>query len=109
MTKLNTYISFLSNKNIGLIAFDLNGAEEKAIISGQALIVKYHIPFIYMKFMPKLLENQSTNIKKFLGFFESNNYKFSIVNFLSKKYISIDELLKKDGVNLYIIYSDFLK
>lgn len=109
LTKLNTYISFLSNKNIGLIAFDLNGAEEKAIISGQALIVKYHIPFIYMKFMPKLLENQSTNIKKFLGFFESNNYKFSIVNFLSKKYISINELLKKDGVNLYIIYSDFLK
>ena len=54
MTKLSNYISFLSNKNIALMSLNLDGSEEKAIIGGQALIIKYHIPFIYMKFIPKL-------------------------------------------------------
>ena len=109
MTKLSNYISFLSNKNIALMSLNLDGSEEKAIIGGQALIIKYHIPFIYMKFIPKLLENQSTNIKLFLEFFEINGYKFSLIDFLSKEYISIDELLKRNGVNLYIIYSNFFE
>ena len=52
-TKLNNYISFLSDKNLALIKIDIEGSEEKAIISGKDLIIKYHIPFIYMEFTPK--------------------------------------------------------
>lgn len=108
LTKLSNYISFLSNKNVALISLNLDGSEEKAIISGQALVIKYHVPFIYMRFIPKLLELHSTNIKLFLEFFEINGYKFSLVDFISKIYISIDELIKINETNLYIIYSNFL-
>ena len=98
----------MSNKNVALISLNLDGSEEKAIISGQALVIKYHVPFIYMRFIPKLLELHSTNIKLFLEFFEINGYKFSLVDFISKIYISIDELIKINETNLYIIYSNFL-
>ena len=43
--------------------------------------------------------------------FENNGYKFSTVDFLSKKYPTIEKILKKVKyiINLYIIYTNFLE
>ena len=109
ITKLSNYINFLSNKNLGLIKIDIEGAEGKAIISGIELISKYHVPFLFIEFTPDYLKLQGTDPKFFLEIFENNGYKISKYDFLSKKYSSIDELLKINSTNLYIIYSKFIE
>ena len=107
-TRLSNYISFLSKKNLALIKMDIEGSEGKAIESGIELITKYHIPFIVTEFNIDYLKMQGTDPKIFLERFEKNGYKFSIVDFLSNKFISIDSLLKLPITNLYIIYYEFL-
>ena len=107
-TRLSNYISLLSKKNLALIKMDIEGSEGKAIESGIELITKYHIPFIVTKFNIDYLKMQGTDPKIFLERFEKNGYKFSIVDFLSNKFISIDSLLKLPITNLYIIYYEFL-
>ena len=87
---------------------DIEGSEGKAIESGIELITKYHIPFIVTEFNIDYLKMQGTDPKIFLERFEKNGYKFSIVDFLSNKFISIDSLLKLPITNLYIIYYEFL-
>ena len=109
ITKLSNYINFLSNKNLGLIKIDIEGAEGKAIISGIELISKYHVPFLFIEFSPHFMKLQGTDPKFFLEIFEKNGYKISKYDFLSKKYSSIDELLKINSTNLYFIYSKFLE
>ena len=108
-TKFSNYIPFLSNKNLALIKIDIEGSEGKAINSGIELITKYHIPFIFTEFTPDYLKMQGTDPKNFLQLFENNGYKISLIDFLSKKYTSINELLKLSTADLYIIYNDFLE
>ena len=108
-TKLTNYINFLSKKNLGLIKIDIEGAEGKAIISGIELISKYHVPFLFIEFAPHFMKLQGTDPKLLLEIFENNGYKISKYDFLSKKYSSIDELLKIKSTNLYFIYSKFLE
>lgn len=109
ITKLSNYINFLSKKNLGLIKIDIEGAEDKAIISGIELITKYHVPFLFIEFAPYYMKLQGTDPKFFLELFLNNGYKISKYDFLSKKYSSIDELLKIETTNLYFIYSKFLE
>ena len=60
LTKLKYYIEFLKHKYLALIKLDIEGSEGKAIKGGIDLIIKYHIPFIFMEFNPKLLKKQGT-------------------------------------------------
>ena len=88
---------------------DVEGDEGKVIKGGQELISKYHIPFISMEFCVSFLQWHQTNVLEFLKLFENNGYKFSLVDFFSKKYISSEELIKNiNNNNLYVVYEKFL-
>ena len=104
--KLKNYIPFLSKKNLILIKIDTEGSEGKAFEGGIEIISKYHVPFIFMEFNQILLKEHGTEPTKFLQMFIDNCYKISIIDFLSKKYISPDNelLLKTSGINIYITY-----
>ena len=108
-TKLSNHINYLSKKNLALIKLDIEGSEGKAINSGLELISKYHIPFFFIEYNPNYLKMQGTNPRDFLELFVNNGYKISLVNFLSNKYSTIDELLNIPATNLYIVFSKFLE
>ena len=61
-----------------------------------------------MEFQPSRLNSKGTEPKSFLQLFEDNGYKISIKDFLSQNYISIDKLLDKEVVNIYLVYAKFL-
>ena len=111
LSELNVYLPYFENKHLALLKLDVEGSEEKVIKSGIDLIVKYHIPFILMELNIKYLTLKGTNPKIFLEMFENNGYKISTIDFLSKKYSTIEKILKKvkDIINLYIIYTNFLE
>ena len=110
LTKLNKYMKFLSEKNLAIMKIDVEGYEGKIIKGGETIISKYHIPFIFIEFAGRLLNFHHTNIFEFLQFFENNGYKFSTVDFFSKKYISSEELMKyNDTINLFIVYQKFIE
>ena len=109
MSKLSNYIEYLKDKNLALIKLDIEGSEGKAIQSGIDLIVKYHIPFIFMEFQPSRLNSKGTEPKSFLQLFEDNGYKISIKDFLSEQFSSMEQLLKEKEINIYIIYTKFLE
>ena len=108
-TKLSNYIPYLSKKNLALIKLDVEGSEGKVINSGIELITKYHVPFLLVELNVNLLKMQGTDIKTFLEIFINNGYLISTQDFLSKRYSSIDDLLKIPRANLYIVYSKFLE
>ncbi len=109
LTKLNNYISYLKSKNLALIKLDIEGSEGKAIEGGRDLIVKYHIPFIYMEWAPSRLRLKGTEPRSFLEFYEKNGYKISKIDFLSKQYCSIEQLINVEIINIFIIYIKFLE
>ena len=103
-------MKFLSEKNLALMKIDVEGYEPKVIKGGEEIITKYHIPFIAMEFSINLIQLHQINALEFLKIFENNGYKFSMVDFLSKKYISSEELIKrKDNINIFAIYEKFLE
>ena len=107
-TQLNNYYNFLSKKNIALIKIDVEGYEGSVIKSGIEFISKYHVPFLFIEFKNDYLKMQGTDPKEFLKIFEKNGYLFSNRDFLSKSYLTIEQILKLKSTNLYIIYSKFL-
>ena len=110
LTKLSRYMKFLSEKNVALMKIDVEGYEPKVIKGGEEIITKYHIPFIAMEFSINFIQLHQINALEFLKIFENNGYKFSMVDFLSKKYISSEELIKrKDNINIFAIYEKFLE
>jgi FkbM family methyltransferase len=110
LTRLANYASFLSRNNLALIKIDVEGSEEKALISGVELITKYKVPFIFLEFTPSALEGHGTNSTEFLTLFEKNGYKFSNNYFLDSQYLSVDDIIKRYTieVNLYIVHSSIL-
>ena len=110
LTRLSNYISYLITNNLALIKIDVEGSEEKALLSGVELITKYKVPFIFLEFTPSALENHGTNSTEFLTLFEKNGYKFSNNYFLDSQYLSIDDIIKgyTIAVNLYIVHSSIL-
>ena len=109
LSKLSNYIEYLKDKNLALIKLDIEGSEGRAILGGIDLIFKYHIPFIFMEFTPRLLRKKGTEPKDLLEMFEKNGYKISEHNFLSQEYSSIEELIYKPQTNIYISYENFIK
>ena len=110
LTRLSNYISYLITNNLALIKIDVEGSEEKALLSGVELITKYKVPFIFLEFTPSALENHGTNSTEFLTLFEKSGYKFSNNYFLDSQYLSIDDIIKgyTIAVNLYIVHSSIL-
>lgn len=110
LTKLSNFIPYLSNKNLALIKIDAEGAEGNIINSGIELITKYHIPFIFVEITPTFLKEHDTDPMEFIELFINNNYKISINGFLSKDFISANELLNiiEFQINCYFIYKDFI-
>lgn len=109
LTRLSNYVEFLTSKNVALIKLDVEGSEGKAIEGGIDLIVKYHVPFIFIEWTPRQLILKGTDPKLFLQIFENNGYKISTKDFLSKQYCHIEELLNVHKINIYIVYTKFLE
>ena len=110
LTRLSNFIPFLSNKNLALIKIDVEGSEGDVINSGIDLIKKYNIPFIFIEFTPTFLIAHNTDPKKFLELFLDNGYKISIKGFLSKDFISAEELIKITNfqINTYFIHKSII-
>ena len=87
---------------------DVEGSEGDVINSGIEFISKYHVPFIFIEFREQYLNMQGIEPKKLLEILEQNGYLFSKDNFLSKLYLSIEDILKLRSANLYVIYSKFV-
>ena len=107
---LNSFIPFLSNKSVVLIKIDVEGNEFRVIEGGKELISKYHVPFIVLEFTPIYLKELGSDPVKFIQFFIDNGYKISIDGFLSKKYITIEQLFTiiKEQIYCYFIHSSIL-
>ena len=109
LTKLESYIPFLKSKNVALIKLDTEGSEAKDIEGGIDLIIKYHIPFIFMEFIPNSLKLFGSNPKLVLEIFVNNGYSISTKNFFLKDNISLEQLIKVKIINIYLTYNLFLK
>ena len=97
---------YLSNKNIALMKIDTEGHELKILQGGLYLITKYHVPFVVLEFTPELLIEVGSDPKELAQLFVDNGYKISLKGFLSKEYITVDELLIKgrQQINCYFIH-----
>ena len=110
LTKLSNFIPYLSDKNLALIKIDVEGSEGKVINGGIELISKYHVPFIFVEFTPIFLKEHNTEPRKFIQLFIDNDYKISLDGFLSKNFLSVDELIERTTyqVNCYFIHKNFI-
>jgi len=108
---LNSLIPFLSDKYIALIKMDVEGNEFKVIEGGKELITKYHVPFVVLEFSPIYLKELGTDPLKLVQFFVENDYKISIDGFLSKNYITVDELFAKTKfqIDCYFIHTSMIQ
>jgi FkbM family methyltransferase len=95
ITTLNTFMPYLYNKNIALMKLDVEGHELKVLEGGKELITKYHVPFVVLEYSPGYLKEVGSEAKDLAQLFVDNGYKISTKGFLSKEYITIDELLNK--------------
>lgn len=111
ITTLNSFIPYLSNKNIALIKLDVEGQELKILEGGSKLITQYHVPFVVLEFSPSYLKEVGSEPIKLIQFFIDNGYKISIEGFLNNKYLNADELLNKTGfqINCYFIHQSIAK
>ena len=103
---LNNFIPLINNKKITLLIFDLEYEGEMSIESGKDLIIKYHVPFVFIEFNMLMFSIHDTRPQDFLKIFIQNGYKISLKGFLSQEFISIEDLMKSHltKINLYIIY-----
>ena len=111
LIKLSRYNKYLLKNNLALIKIDVEGDEEKVIKGGKEIVTKFHVPFIMIEYDISMLKFHQTNVLEFLKFFENNGYKFSLVGFLSKEYISSEELIKisTTNTNVFIFYKKFFQ
>ena len=110
ITTLDSFMSYLSNKNISLMKIDVEGYEYEVLKGGKELITKYHVPFIALEFSPGYLKEVGSEPRELAQFFVDNGYKISLKGFLSKEFISVDELLNRAAiqVNCYFIHDSIL-
>ena len=104
--KLNNFIPLINDKRMTLLRFDLEYEGEMAIESGKELITKYHIPFVFIEFNMLMFALHETRPQDFLRFFTQNGYKISLNGFLTKQFISVEDIMKTNFVtiNLYLVY-----
>ena len=110
ITTLDSFKPYLSNKNIVLMKIDVEGYEYEVLKGGKELITKYHVPFVALEFSPGYLKEVGSEPRELAQFFVDNGYKISLKGFLSKEFISVDELLNRAGiqVNCYFIHDSIL-
>ena len=111
ITTLKYFIPYLSNKNLALIKIDVEGQELKILKGGLELITKFHIPFIVLEFTPYALIEENSKPRNLLRLFINNGYKISLKGFLSRIYITMEDLLKYGDIqnNVYFIHKSILK
>ena len=104
--KLSNFIPLINDKRMTLLRFDLEYEGEMAIESGKELITKYHIPFVFIEFNMLMFALHETRPQDFLRFFTQNGYKISLNGFLTKQFISVEDIMKTNFVtiNLYLVY-----
>lgn len=104
--KLSNFIPLINDKRMTLLRFDLEYEGEMAIESGKELITKYHIPFVFIEFNMLMFALHETRPQDFLRFFTQNGYKISVNGFLTKQFISVEDIMKTNFVtiNLYLVY-----
>ena len=104
--KLSNFIPLINDKRMTLLRFDLEYEGEMAIESGKELITKYHIPFIFIEFNLLMFKLHETRPQDFLLFFTRNGYKISLKGFLSKQFISAEDIIRANfiTINLYLVY-----
>jgi hypothetical protein len=102
---------FLVNNKLAVMKIKIDGSEGKAIEGGIKLITKYHIPFIFLEFNPKGLEQHGTDPIKFLKMFLRYGYKFPNNNFFDSEFLSINDIMEKinQTLNLYIVKSRIVR
>ena len=103
---LNNFIPLINNKKLTLLILNLEYEGEKFLENENYLITKYHVPFIFIEFNMKMFIIHETRPQDFLKIFFQNGYKISLNGFLSRKFISIEDIMKAtlSKINLYIIY-----
>ena len=104
--KLSNFIPLINDKRMTLLRFDLEYEGEMAIESGKELITKYHIPFVFIEFNMLMFALHETRPQDFLRFFTQNGYKISLNGFLTKQFISVEDIMKTNflTINLYLVY-----
>ena len=110
ITTLNTFMPYLSNKNIVLIKIDIEGNELEALKGGKELITKYHVPFVVLEFTPDLLNAIGSDQRELIHLFVDNGYKISLKSFLSKEFLNIDEFFirAKSQVYCYFVHESII-
>ena len=105
-TRLKDFIPLINHKRITLLRIDMEFEGEKAIRSGKDLITLYHVPYVFIAFNKKMFNIYETKAEDFLKFFVNNGYQISLKGFLTKEFISIEDLMKKKfkRINLYLVY-----
>ena len=106
ITTLNSFLPYLSKKNIALMKLDVEGNELHILEGGKELITKYHVPFVVLEFTPSLLKEAGSDPKELALFFVDNGYNISLNGFLSKDYINVEKLLikGKNQVNCFFVH-----
>ena len=110
ITTLNSFMPYLSNKNIALMKIDVEGHEFQILQGGKELITKYHVPYVVLELTPELLKEVGSEPKDLVQFFVDNGYNISLDGFLSKNYITVDKLLYKARrqANCYFIHNSMV-
>ena len=110
ITTLNSFMPYLSNKNIALMKIDVEGHEFQILQGGKELITKYHVPYVVLELTPELLKEVGSEPKDLVQFFVDNGYNISLDGFLSKNYITVDKLLYKarKQANCYFIHNSMV-
>ena len=109
VTTLDSFMPYLSNKNIAVMKIDVEGHELEVLQGGKELITKYHVPLVVLEFSPDYLREVGTAPINLAQFFVDNGYKITLDGFFSKNFISANELVRKAGwqVNAYFIHESF--
>ena len=105
-TKLSNFLPLITNKRVILIRLDLEYEGEMAILSGKELIIKYHIPYIFLEFNMLMFVLHETRPQDFLRFFTENGYKISLKGFLTDEFISVEDIMRINftSFNLYLVF-----
>ena len=105
-TKLSNFLPLITNKRVILIRLDLEYEGEMAILSGKELIIKYHIPYIFLEFNMLMFALHETRPQDFLRFFTENGYKISLKGFLTDEFISVEDIMRINftSINLYLVF-----
>ena len=87
-----------------ILDFEYEG--EMSLESIKDLIIKYHVPFIFLEFNLLIFRVHEARPQDFLKIFSQNGYKISLNGFLSQEFINIEDIMEINlpKINLYIIY-----